>query len=122
MREKRRFIRFDIALKVTYCIQKEIKIEKTGITSDMGVGGIRLLTEEKLETGSRVDLKIFIPEALNPAHLIGIVLWSKESTGAKNPSYIAGIEFGPIEEDNKNTFLKFLCDLMYEKTGKIKGG
>lgn len=122
MREKRRFIRFDIALKVTYCIQKEPKIERTGITSDMSVGGIRLLTEEKLETGSRVEFMIFIPEALNPAHFAGIVLWSNESGGSKKPSYISGIEFGPIEEDNKNTFLKFLCDLMYRKTGAIKGG
>jgi len=120
MRENRRFIRFDIALKVTYCVQKEPKFEKTGITSDMSAGGIRLLTEEKLETGSRVGLKIIIPEALNPAHLSGIVLWSEEAGGVKKVSYTAGIEFGSIEEDNKNTFLKFLCDLMYEKTGKTK--
>lgn len=118
MREKRRFIRFVITLKVNYYIQREPKVEKTGITRDVSVGGMQLLTEEKLETGSRVELRLIIPEALNPAHLAGTVLWSSEIAGEKKPSYAAGIEFGDIEEDNKNTFLRFLCDLMYGKIGK----
>jgi hypothetical protein len=80
------------------------------------------LTEERLEIGSKVEFKIFVPEALNPAHLNGIVLWSKEITSEKGPSYAAGIEFGKIEEDNKNTFLRFLCGLMYRKTKEGGGG
>ncbi|MFH1854218.1 MAG: PilZ domain-containing protein [Candidatus Omnitrophota bacterium] len=120
MREKRKFIRFDISLKVNYTLQREPKIEKTGITRDVSAGGIQLLTEEKLDVGDKVELKFFIPEALNPAHLGGIVLWSKEVSTAKKPSYSAGIEFRDIEEDNKNTFLKFLCDLMYRKIGKTE--
>lgn len=122
MREKRRFIRFEIALKANYIVQKEKKIEKTGITKDVSAGGMRLLTEEKLETGSRLEFKIFIPEALNPVHLNGVVLWSRERTSGNTPSYGAGIEFGQVEEDNKNTFLRFLCDLMYKKIGMQRGG
>lgn len=119
MREKRKFIRFDIPLKVNYILLSEPKIEKTGMTKDVSAGGMKLLTEEKLETGKRIEFKIFIPEALNPAHLNGIVLWSKTVPAAagKRLSYSAGIEFGSIEEDNKNTFLKFLCTLMYKKLG-----
>ncbi len=118
MREKRRFIRFEIAVKVTYCVQGEVRVEKTGITKDLSAGGMQLFTEEKIQTGSKLDLELFIPEALNPAHLSGIVLWSSEVGDAQKQSYSAGIEFGEIEEDNKNTFLKFLCDLMYKKIGK----
>lgn len=120
MREKRRFIRFDIALKVNYILQHDTKTEKTGITKDVCAGGIQLLTSDALETGSKVELKIFIPEALNPVHLKGAVTWTKEISPGKGPSHSAGIEFGKIEEDNKNTFLKFLCDLMYEKIGNKK--
>ena len=118
MREKRRFIRFEIALKVNYAIQSEPKIERTGMTKDVSSGGIQLLTEEKLIIGSRLQLKLFIPEALNPVHLNGVVLWSKEKTSGKKVSHGAGIEFGKIEEDNKNTFLRFLCNLMYRKIGQ----
>lgn len=120
MKEKRRFIRFEIALKVNFIVQKkDLKAERTGITKDVSAGGLQLLTEEKLETGNKLELKVFIPGALNPAHLNGIVLWSKETDTGKGPSCGAGIEFGDVEEDNKNTFLKFLCDLMYKKVGKL---
>lgn len=115
MREKRRFIRFGVSLKVNYIIQKDPRAEKTGITKDVSAGGLRLLTEEKIEVGNRVELKIFIPEALNPVHLNGTVLWSREETSGKDLRHCAGIEFGKIEEDNKSTFLRFLCNLMYKK-------
>jgi len=121
MREKRRFIRFDIALKVAYIVQRDPKTEKLGTTKDVSAQGMQLLTGDKLETGDKVDLKIFVPEALNPAHIKGIVVWSKEpGTLPESRSHNAGIDFLKIEEDNKNTFLKFLCDLMYEKIGDKK--
>ena len=121
MREKRRFIRFDIALKVAYIVQRNPKAEKLGTTKDISAAGMQLLTGDKLELGDKVDLKIFVPDALNPAHLKGIVVWTKDLEPAGRHSYGIGIDFGKIEEDNKNTFLKFLCDLMYEKIGKKKG-
>jgi len=120
MREKRRFIRFNIALKVAYIVQKDPKIERTGTTKDVSAQGIQLLAGERLLPGDTLDLKIFIPGALNPAHIKSVVLWSSESEPGKSHAYTAGIDFKKIEEDNKNTFLKFLCDIMYEKTGKKK--
>lgn len=122
MREKRRFIRFEISLKVNYTIQKEPKIEKTGITKDVSAGGIQLLSEDKISVGNKLELKIFIPEALNPVHLNGIAVWSQEANIERGRRFCAGIELGKIEEDNKNTFLKFLCDLMYRRIGEKKGG
>jgi len=120
MREKRRFIRFDIVLKVAYIVQKELRAEKLGTTKNVSAQGMQLLTGDKLEPGDRVDLKIFVPEALNPVHMKGVVMWSKDPEPVKSHSYSAGVDFGKVEEDNKNTFLKFLCDLMYAKTGDRK--
>ena len=117
MREQRRFIRFEIVLKVDYLVKEEKKIERTGTTKDVSAGGMQLLTSERLETGKKLGLKIFVPKALNPAHLDGVVSWSKEISPDKGLSYASGIEFTSIEEDNKNTFLEFLCSLM---CGKIE--
>ena len=89
-----------------------------GITKDISAGGIQLLTEEKLNVGDKLEMKLYLPKASNPVHLGGIVLWTKEILGGEKPSCGSGIEFRGIEEDNKNTFLKFMCDLMYRKTGK----
>jgi len=115
MKEKRNFIRFDIPLKVHYTVQGDPKIVKTGITKDVSAGGVQLLTEEKIDIGNKIDLTVFIPEALNPVHLAGIAVWVKEIRSEEKSRYCTGIEFTKIEEDNKNTFLKFLCNLMYKK-------
>jgi c-di-GMP-binding flagellar brake protein YcgR len=112
MREKRSFIRFDITLKVTYIIRREPKIEKIGTTRDISAQGMQLLTSEKIKPGDKLDLKIFLPEALNPVHIKGAAVWSKEPEAAKSHSYSSGIDFEKIEEDNKNTFLRFLCSIM----------
>ncbi|MFC1666406.1 PilZ domain-containing protein [Candidatus Omnitrophota bacterium] len=123
MREKRRFIRFNISLKIAYTVQKDPKVERTGMTKDVSAGGMQILTEENLQTGSRLEIKVFIPEAANPAHLSAVVLWSKKKDPEdKKLSHSAGIEFKGIEEDNKSTFLKFLCDLMYRKIEEKEGG
>jgi c-di-GMP-binding flagellar brake protein YcgR len=114
MREKRKFIRFEVTLSVAYTIQKEPRMEKIGDTKDISAQGMQFFTKDKLALGEKVDLRLFIPNALNPAHIKGIVVWSKDlEAGAEKYPYSAGIDFEKIEEDNKNTFLKFLCGLMY---------
>ena len=120
MKEERRFIRFGIALKVKYTIQKEPKTEKIGTTKDICAEGMQLLTQDKMEIGNKLDLKILIPQALNPVHMRGVIVWSREISTGEQSSYGTGIGFDKIEEDNKNTFLKFLCSLMYEKTGRTR--
>ena len=113
MREKRRFISFNVALETAYIVQKDPKIEKIGVTRDVSARGMQLLTNDKLEPGNEIYLKISVPKALNPAHIKGVVVWSREQDTAGNYPYSAGIDFKKIEEDNKNIFLRFLCSLMY---------
>jgi c-di-GMP-binding flagellar brake protein YcgR len=121
MREKRRFIRFEIALKVNYIAERDLRIEKKGMTKNINVSGILLSTGEKIPEGTKLDIRLFLPEALNPVHLIGSVMWSRGVSEGKIMSYDSGIAFDKVEEDNKNTFLKFLCDLMNKNTTRVEG-
>ena len=41
------------------------------------------------------------------------MVWIKQLSLEDDAPYDIGIELTEIEEDNKNTFLKFLCDLIY---------
>jgi len=46
-------------------------------------------------------------------HAKGKVIWIKQLSLEDDAARDVGIELIEIEEDNKNTFLKFLCDLIY---------
>ncbi len=85
----------------------------TATTKDISAMGLRFTTTEKLQQGSNLEIKLNLPNVQNPIHASGRVAWLENPTLEDNAPYDVGIEFLKIEEDNKNTFLKYLCDLIY---------
>lgn len=70
--------------------------------------------------GDTVELRIKIPDALSPVHAKAKVVWKNKASIEGSSKADIGCEFTDIEEDNKNTFLKYFCDLLYER-GKEEG-
>ena len=111
--ERRKYIRLRIAIPVTYTSRDTDVIHSTA-TKDISVDGVRLETTVKgINKGSVLELKLELYGTLNPVHAKGKVIWVKELSLEDGSPSDMGIEFIEIEEDNKNTFLKFLCDLIY---------
>lgn len=111
--ERRKYIRLKTPVSITYIIPN------TGVghnltTKDISADGLRLQTKSKdIREGSILELKLELCGANNPVHAKGKVVWMKQLSLEDNAMCDVGIEFTEIEEDNKNTFLKFLCDLIY---------
>jgi len=111
--ERRKYIRLRANLQLTYTIPQS-RIVRTTSAKNISADGIRFETHEKeLAEGQAVELKLEAPGAFSPIHAKGIVIWKRKLSLEDNAPYDVGIEFTEIEEDNKNTFLKFLCDLIY---------
>jgi len=111
--ERRRYIRLKTPIPVTYTV-KETGSIYTAITKDISADGLRLESGAKdLNISSVVELKLEIYAAHNPVHAKGKIVWKKKLSLEDNAPFDVGVEFIEIEEDNKNTFLKFLCDLIY---------
>ena len=74
-----------------------------------------LLVQQILSQFSHLmlEIKLDIPEVPNPVHAKGKIMWKKKLSLEDNAPFDIGAELLDIEEDNKNTFLKFLCDLIY---------
>jgi len=111
--ERRKYIRLKTPVSVTYTVPNT-GIVHSSVTKDMSVDGLRLVTKARdLEEGSVLELKLGLYGANNPVHAKGKVVWIKQLSLEDNAPFDVGIELTEIEEDNKNTFLKFLCDLIY---------
>jgi Tfp pilus assembly protein PilZ len=110
--EKRRYLRLNIPLEIEYILGDSDKVRKA-VTKDISAFGIRFATTDRLETGSNLEVALKIPNVPNPVHASGKIAWSKKASAEGNSPFDVGIEFVKIEEDNKNTFLKYLCDLIY---------
>ncbi|MDP2929026.1 MAG: PilZ domain-containing protein [Candidatus Omnitrophota bacterium] len=111
--ERRKYIRLKTPVSVT-CVVTETGTVYKSVTKDMSAEGLRLESKARdIKEGSILELKLEICGAANPVHAKGKVVWKKQLSLEDNAPYDIGIELIKIEEDNKNTFLKFLCDLLY---------
>ena len=111
--ERRKFTRYAVPLKMSYILDGE-EIVRKGATKNISSLGIRFESEKRLNEGNSLELKFEVPGGPNPVHAQGKLVWVKKLTLEDTSPYDVGMEFLKIEEDNKNTFLKFMCDLAYK--------
>ena len=117
--ERRRYIRLKTPIPLTYTIQGANNVYNT-ITKDISADGLRFESKSKdLKEGASLELKLEIYGTNNPVHAKGRIIWKKQMSLEDSSPYDVGIEFTEIEEDNKNTFLKFLCDIIYNLPKEI---
>jgi len=117
--ERRQYLRVQAPLNIRV-INAGNTVRKTE-TKDISPLGLRFEVEQGvLEINDKVELKIEIPNALSPVHAKAKVVWKRKVAEGEGSSVDIGCEFTDIEEDNKNTFLKYFCDLLYER-GKEAG-
>lgn len=111
--ERRKYIRLKTPIPLAYVISNSGSIHNS-VTKDISADGLRFEVREKgLKEGMEIELKLDIYGSHNPIHAKGKIMWQRQLSLEDNAPYDVGIEFTEIEEDNKNTFLKFLCDLIY---------
>lgn len=120
VRERRKFIRLEIPADLEVIFENDNTVYRTA-TKNVSAEGIRFNVPMPMEKGTNVKIEMFVPSMQNPVHIHGKVAWAKRLTIEDGAPYDIGVEFGSIEEDNKNTFLKFLCDTIYDQIQKMGG-
>jgi len=115
--ERRRYIRLEAPVNIRYTIEGKDKILKT-VTKNISAVGVRFETPESVAAKTDLDLTLDLTHTPNPVHAKGQIVWTKRVSLEDGSPYDVGVEFIRIEEDNKNTFLKFLCDLIYQRAKK----
>ena len=120
--ERRRYIRLAAPIGISYTVPESGKVRDTA-TKNISANGLRLETHDNsLEPEGIIELKLTVPGAVNPVHARGRVIWKRKLSLEDRAPFDVGIEIAGIEEDNKNTFLKFMCDLIYNLPEDDKNG
>ncbi len=119
--ERRKFIRLEIPVEVLYTYDGTNHLYQSS-SKNISAEGIRFTSVTMPPKNVGVKLEIKLAHSPNPIHTRGKIIWAKRTSLEDGAPYDVGIEFTEIEEDNKNTFLKFLCDVIYEQLQKMGGG
>jgi len=107
--ERRRYPRLRASIVEYYPIENSSAKEIT-FTENLGGGGICFLASEKLQVGTMIFLKIYLPIASQPILAKGRVVWTKESSfldSRNRQSYDLGVEFIEIDEEDRKKILDY---------------
>jgi len=115
MQERRRYVRLNIPLEVSYSIPGREAVRRKSITKDVSPNGARFAVEEELPKGTVLDINIKIPTSLKPIPIKARIVWSKKESGQGKNTYDAGFEFVQIPEESKQKLFQYLCNLMYDQ-------
>lgn len=119
MQERRRYVRLNIPLEVSYIPEGKEGRRLKSITKNISPNGARFVIEDKLPKGAILDLEIKIPTRTEPISIKAKVIWTKEEVEKGKNIYDAGLEFVQISKENKSLFFQYLCNLMYEQFKKF---
>jgi len=113
VKERRRYIRMETPIAVVIRIKQDDTVEEIQAQSkNISATGMMVEIAKNISPETPIELNLAPAEALNPIHINAKVIRSDKIEG--QDLFNTGIEFSKIEEDNKNTFLKFLCDRIYK--------
>ena len=115
--ERRRFIRIEIPLKVS--IKAGGRVDEV-VTKNISPIGMRFEISNELKNTEMLEMSLSIPTSDMPVRLKGRVVWQNKTTLEDSAPFDVGIEIMEIEDKNKNVFLKYLCDLLYDSTFKTR--
>ncbi|MFC1631317.1 PilZ domain-containing protein [Candidatus Omnitrophota bacterium] len=119
MKERRKFVRLNIPLEVSYTIQGTDQDPQRSVTKNISPNGASFTVEEDSPKGTMFDINIRIPEQAEPIPIKAKIVWSQKEAEQEQASYNAGFEFIQIPENSKQMFFQYLCNFMYDQFKKL---
>ena len=112
--ERRKFARLDLALTIGYRIvgskpQAVNEDPLEGLSSDVSLGGLRLMTPTPLDNGTQLELTIALSEDHESIKAQGEVVWQTKLSAT---SFETGVLIKGMSVDDRSRFMSFVFDQM----------
>lgn len=110
--ERRKFIRLSIDVQINYTVLSQTDQHRSK-TKNIGEGGICLVTDGPLNSGTLLKLDIILPEDPPAIQTVGKIVWVKPFSLAdeRRPRYEAGVEFVNISEKDRLRIGKYVFSI-----------
>lgn len=115
--ERRRFVRIETPLKLV--VETDSGTFDV-VTTNVSPVGLRFEIPVELKGTSHIDMVLYIPTSETPVKLSCKLVWQVKKSLEDKAPYDVGVEIMQIGDENKNEFLKYLCDLLYKSTYKAR--
>ena len=113
--ERRRFIRAEIPAKL---VVKGGSHTDEIIAKNISPVGLGFEIGRELKDSEMLEVSLYLPSIDEPIALEGRVAWHNKVSREDDAPYDVGLEIVGVEDEKKNIFLKYLCDVLYESAYK----
>lgn len=104
MSEKRKFMRFDVAVEVEYMVPGNgAPIEGISVTRNLSREGMQISVNSKLLAGTELEIKLRIPADAAPVYAKGDLVWVEKAEAKTESS--AGVKFTQMSPFDRNRIL-----------------
>lgn len=108
--ERRRFVRLEDPIEITFSRgDREEKLT----TKNISPVGFMIETTESFDKEKPFSCEFNIASDKDPVIVKGKIIWQNKVSLADGAPFEVGIDIVDIDDAGKNTFLKYLCDLLY---------
>jgi c-di-GMP-binding flagellar brake protein YcgR len=114
--ERRKFIRASIPLRI---LVRDGSSVTEAVTKNISPAGISFYADKPVPADKKNEFLLFLPENDEPVSVYARTIWQRKASLEDNAPYDTGIEILKIREMDKNRFLKYLCDLLYNTDYEI---
>ena len=109
MEERRKFVRLDTRLEVSYTALPADKAKRS-LTKDVSGGGICFFAEKPLPPGARLQVAMTLPGRETPVNFTAEVVWSEAyeviGKGARQRAVEVGVRFLEIAPQDRDAILQ----------------
>lgn len=105
-KERRKFKRFDTYMSIKFKVAEPKKMRGICLSKDLSREGVKIATNEAIESGSLLDLEIDIPDDPKPVSTTGEIVWRRKLEDAER-SYEYGIRFVSMDPVDKFRVLDY---------------
>jgi len=127
MEERRKYVRLETCLKVV-CSRAAVS-DAPAVTvycRNISAGGMLLPLKEKLISGTKLKLEIYLPGEGRPLKIIAEVVWQQESLVSDTADRYTGLKFIDITSHDMRRLTDYIIDCLrakakgYQSSGHVK--
>lgn len=120
-KERRKHTRLQKILDVSYTVRKKPFLKSSARTTDISEGGMKIVLDEKLPTGTILELKVPLPDSKGTQDIEAEVVWSEESPDKSSSGkriFSSGVKFLAVRESSGSALLSYIRSLISSATGE----
>jgi hypothetical protein len=117
-KDLRKYPRFELKINAKYRVLDTPETKKV-VTRNVCAEGLCFFSDEKLKSGTRVELELDLIDKTSPVKIEGEIKWSEDVREEEKDRgrFMNGVRVLDVPKTDEGRFMRYYCDRLLQKYG-----